>query len=1094
MNNINFNWFNATLIFYLFSFLLVKSSFGQDKSIDTSKMTLSFQMNKAIELDNAGMSKEAEKVIRTCLQYSLMKGVDDCAISNLYYYLAKFTASQKKDSLAYSYLIKSNSFIEEDIADIDTLSVERVTLYASIKVALQECDSAIYVLKTFIASNQRGGGSKGTKYLQCLYALGVNFNLCQRNSEAIEILNDLENLIKLKYPSEKQLLSRVYNSLAIVYKSELKYIKAEKYYLLSLKLKKELYSSGSNELARTLNNLANLYKLMGRNDEALLKCEESLLYRKSRDTLDDYDYNRSLITKSQVLLNLGKFKESEEILLKSLSIENNANRSNFSNYILIYNTLASLYQQSSEIDNYFVMEENLERVYSKAKKNPKFELALKSLDAKFQFFIRNYYLAELKFEEIFMGYVILGDKVQIVSEGTNLLSTYLVQDKFEKADSIIRILTNYIGIEGNSNFKFRVNIAQYYFEKARFSGIVKYRDTAFLLMNNLIARDTLVINNKLFNNKLHLNLFYEYLNSSDYLLSKNHLESYLIIGKAEQLSPLYLLSAAVLEDKLGNVKDAIKYLNLYKSKIQIEYLRFMGNTANYQFSKFLQFSNDRINILFSNFTYKKAYHKIIYEIFVFCKDIGLVKSIRDNPVIVYSSDKYNKNLLEWREKMDVIQKLELSMASNQALESAKDSRDSLERLIFLEKNGKAKKIYSFDNSILKLNKNECLLEFVEFKVGNVKIDKDSLNVGVFVTLANSKRTNYYNLFLLNSYDSLLDIAIYLKEYKQKLAYSLIKLKSDLGAFTKIFYSASGLLHRINLVEVDYMYHILFAENFTYYRLFSAYVNTSTLTSNGGCKGATLIGGINYNYSSALDTCDNRCYINSIMDRKEAVNTRRSWSYLSSTREEINSIDSILRVGNYSTCLFYGENATERNVKLLGEKEGISPRILHFSTHGYFLPKWTIDSLDSHILLSNYKQNQDPYIRSGVILAGANYYLLKGSHLYDEDGILTSYEISLLNLSNTELVVLSACETGLGDIFRIDGVFGLQRAFRIAGVKNILMSLWKVPDKTTKELMVLFYYNWIIEKMDLNRALICAQLSLSKIYLNPYYWAGFILVQ
>ena len=112
----------------------------------------------------------------------------------------------------------------------------------------------------------------------------------------------------------------------------------------------------------------------------------------------------------------------------------------------------------------------------------------------------------------------------------------------------------------------------------------------------------------------------------------------------------------------------------------------------------------------------------------------------------------------------------------------------------------------------------------------------------------------------------------------------------------------------------------------------------------------------------------------------------------------------------------------------------------------------------------------------------------------EDGILTAYEISQLNLKNTELVVLSACETGLGDIQGNEGVYGLQRAFKIAGVRNLIMSLWQVPDQQTSELMTTFYRYWLIKKKSIRESLKLAQNDLRKQGLEPFYWAGFVLVE
>jgi len=99
----------------------------------------------------------------------------------------------------------------------------------------------------------------------------------------------------------------------------------------------------------------------------------------------------------------------------------------------------------------------------------------------------------------------------------------------------------------------------------------------------------------------------------------------------------------------------------------------------------------------------------------------------------------------------------------------------------------------------------------------------------------------------------------------------------------------------------------------------------------------------------------------------------------------------------------------------------------------------------------------------------------------------------MNLSNTELVVLSACETGLGDIQGNEGVYGLQRAFKIAGAKYLIMSLWQVPDKQTSLLMATFYKKWLELKMTIPEAFHAAQKELREIGLDPYQWAGFVFL-
>ena len=112
----------------------------------------------------------------------------------------------------------------------------------------------------------------------------------------------------------------------------------------------------------------------------------------------------------------------------------------------------------------------------------------------------------------------------------------------------------------------------------------------------------------------------------------------------------------------------------------------------------------------------------------------------------------------------------------------------------------------------------------------------------------------------------------------------------------------------------------------------------------------------------------------------------------------------------------------------------------------------------------------------------------------EDGILTSREVSELNLANTELVVLSACQTGLGDDVSTEGIYGLQRAFKLAGAQKLLLSLWSVDDHATQELMTSFYHNWIKLKLPIRAAFAAAQKDMRSTYSSPYFWAGFILIE
>jgi CHAT domain-containing protein len=132
------------------------------------------------------------------------------------------------------------------------------------------------------------------------------------------------------------------------------------------------------------------------------------------------------------------------------------------------------------------------------------------------------------------------------------------------------------------------------------------------------------------------------------------------------------------------------------------------------------------------------------------------------------------------------------------------------------------------------------------------------------------------------------------------------------------------------------------------------------------------------------------------------------------------------------------------------------------------------------------------MRSGLVLAGANDVWADTVSRHPEDGVLTAQEASQLDMRNCVLIVLSACETGLGDIKGSEGVYGLQRALKIAGARFIVMSLWEIPDRETVEFMSVLYKN-ITETKDIRSAFHTARETLRAKY-DPYYWASFVLLE
>ena len=211
--------------------------------------------------------------------------------------------------------------------------------------------------------------------------------------------------------------------------------------------------------------------------------------------------------------------------------------------------------------------------------------------------------------------------------------------------------------------------------------------------------------------------------------------------------------------------------------------------------------------------------------------------------------------------------------------------------------------------------------------------------------------------------------------------------------------------------------------------------------------------------------------------------------LPGTKVELDNILRQLTSGGYRPVKYTETQATEANLKSVE-----SPRILHIATHGYFLKDEQISS-DKVFGINAESARGNPLLRSGLLLRDAEKTIENNNPSLEsnDNGILTAYEALNLKLDNTELVVLSACETGTGDVKAGEGVYGLQRAFLVAGAEALVMSLWRVDDAATQELMSLFYKYWVRHK-NRTRAFRQAQSEIKAKYKAPYYWGAFVMVE
>ncbi len=302
--------------------------------------------------------------------------------------------------------------------------------------------------------------------------------------------------------------------------------------------------------------------------------------------------------------------------------------------------------------------------------------------------------------------------------------------------------------------------------------------------------------------------------------------------------------------------------------------------------------------------------------------------------------------------------------------------------------------------------------------------------------------------------------------------------------TTLYISPSGLLHKISFSAISGGSDRYLLDDY-YIRMVSTTAKAGLPTRLDFSAGynVTLFGGIKYSITSPANM---------------------PWLFLEGTLEEIKTIDSTLK-GHANVKLVSGEEATVAKFKSIASKS----HILHIATHGFFFAepeeehvaitqKLSLDDIEFRGTREHapcrYISNPDPLMRSGLVFAGVNDYWT-GHRTMDEgmdDGVLAALEVINIDLRENKLTVMSACETGLGDIVGSEGVYGLQRAFKMAGTNNQIISLWQIPDKETAEFMQTFY-GLLIEKNDLYKAFSKTQKIMRHKY-DPFFWAAFVLIK
>lgn len=336
-----------------------------------------------------------------------------------------------------------------------------------------------------------------------------------------------------------------------------------------------------------------------------------------------------------------------------------------------------------------------------------------------------------------------------------------------------------------------------------------------------------------------------------------------------------------------------------------------------------------------------------------------------------------------------------------------------------------------------------------------------------------------------------------KRYFKK-GYSLIwsKLEPYMNEGDNVYFSPSGLLHQINVEVLKDSIGRQANEKYNLYRV-SSTRQLCIEKPKVKYTNATLYGGLIYEMDSTQMIAQSRTYHSAedyVASRGFVADSsmREGWSYLPATKSEVEMIarqmyEQGIRPERYTETV-----GTEESFKALSGKQ---IPIIHLATHGFFLKDEEARKQDyfQALNLESSKDIEDNSLkRSGLILSGGQRaWLNQPIPANVEDGILLAEEIATMDLNGTDLVVLSACQTGLGEITS-EGVFGLQRAFKKAGVQTLIMSLWRVNDAATS-LMMQTFYEHLLSGQSKREAFAIAQQAVKEKYNDPYYWAAFIIL-
>jgi len=996
--------------------------------------------------------------------------------------------------------------------------------YAIILVQLEENDLAQKPMEKAIISIKALYGETNEQYASALTIL-ANIYIAKKEYKRAEAKYiESNNLLKTVYGEDHMMYGIGLTNLAGLYGETGNYKKAFNILNEGLEiLNKDPYFDKTAYNNLRYNNLPSIYQGLGRLEDALEIEKESLEYIKKNYGAFNSNYANILTSIGGINVNLGYFNKAEKALLEAANIFEELNdRTNDKALGNTYMFLTACFTETSDYKKaFYYASKGVELIELDETKPKVSSIQYYEILSNLSWKLQNYEQVKTYLDiAIQLTKTSAGDNAPTLPVLMSKLSMcYLNMDKIEQAENLANLAFNKakalnLTIKDNSYRECLDNLSAILVEQKKYKQAIKN------IESTLNEED-----------KNYPNYWHKQIDLANVYLMDNQCKkaSILLDAAITKIKTFYgtdnpdyidalnsLIIAQKCEKQYGKVIKNVKQANDLTKKQLVKQFSFSTNDlkriflneieASFNIYESLNFDNPQEELTTINLENKYILKGLLLDqaknVTKKLKALNepdistLINDYIDNKQFLQSiEDKNNEKFFEIKEELN-------KTVYQSEIELVQLYNDRFKDPINFEK--KWSKVRD------QLKPEDVAIEFSRFNYITHEVT-DSTYYVAYIIKKDYNQPKVISLFEESTLQKLFSNSSNPKELyntrgskarstsqtsKTSELYQLIwkPIESELDNIANVYFAPTGLLHNVSFSSIKNNDDFLI-NKYNLVQLSSTYEITSNL-NNPKPDDILLVGGITYDYEIKEEAISKKVQEPQSVDLTELNRSKKNntWSYLPGTLSEVNSIDALLLNKRVTANKLTGTNANESYFKSLSGK---SPKVLHIATHGFFFEN---NDEKASLLKSKtrikYKTDYNPLNRTGLLFSGANYAWKNGSNPPNEkeNGIITAEEISTLDFSETDIVVLSACETGLGDIDGSEGVYGLQRAFKMAGVNMLMMSLWEVPDKETAEFMTSFYRNWL-GGQNIRKAFRNTQIEMSDKYKdNPEKWAAFVLFE